>query len=532
MPTEIYVVHPGVGLSRSSDGVAGVVQPGTNFVFSEKQFVKDGATDHIDFVQGIVVPPALDLAGFITFRLVLRQTLPGVGDVVFDVLTRNIAAGTNRDGAALTAIGQKTIVLPGSVGAEIEETFTLATAGITSGEELLIAVKRVSTDGADTYGDKIGWVRLNIEFPQTGGGGGSDSVLVFRPGGVAGGNVYTSWDALYTAKLALEGPVILQVDDSLGVASISGAMAPYDLSQTTIVGKDLSAGVASLLLVSATLSRLPDCIGRGLAFVNTLGAPAYTTIATGERFIIEPLGAIGATGGAPIIEVAAGHGFSLDLLGSVSLSTPGTVNIGVGSTVTLRAFATAFSQALIGSGGFSTTDASGTLAVEMESTSAVVFDPTTFAGFTGIFTRTLLNLSDYSSYDPTISGLVSTNVKEAIDEINAAAAVGQWTNAGAYLRPTLGAGHDVSVGTVAGKLTTEKLRVEGDLRVSGYVILNNTHPEGGGAELRIGGGSVNPGDGTGWGKGSLFTRDDTGKLYVNTGTAASVAWVVAGTQSA
>lgn len=64
-----------------------------------------------------------------------------------------------------------------------------------------------------------------------------------------------------------------------------------------------------------------------------------------------------------------------------------------------------------------------------------------------------------------------------------------------------------------------------------YITLGILETESGGEELRKGWGTSTPASSTGWGKGSEFTDVTDGKLYINTGTEASVTWTVVGTQT-
>ena len=58
------------------------------------------------------------------------------------------------------------------------------------------------------------------------GGGGSvvgastQYTYVFRPGGVAGRNVFTTWPALYAATQQVQGPVLIEIDSSLAPATV------------------------------------------------------------------------------------------------------------------------------------------------------------------------------------------------------------------------------------------------------------------------------------------------------------------------
>jgi hypothetical protein len=56
-----------------------------------------------------------------------------------------------------------------------------------------------------------------------GGGGASSAVadgIIFRPGGVAGGNVYTTWASAFAALQSVQGATTLYVDSSLAAAQV------------------------------------------------------------------------------------------------------------------------------------------------------------------------------------------------------------------------------------------------------------------------------------------------------------------------
>lgn len=66
-----------------------------------------------------------------------------------------------------------------------------------------------------------------------GGGSGITSVFVFRPGGVAVDNAYTTWTSLYAAFSVVPGPKIIEIDDSNAPASIPAGS--YDLNYNAII---------------------------------------------------------------------------------------------------------------------------------------------------------------------------------------------------------------------------------------------------------------------------------------------------------
>lgn len=68
-------------------------------------------------------------------------------------------------------------------------------------------------------------------WADVGGGGG---VFVYRVGGVAGGNVYTTWASFYAAINAVQGPKIARIDDSLGAAEVPAGV--WNFHDWTLVG--------------------------------------------------------------------------------------------------------------------------------------------------------------------------------------------------------------------------------------------------------------------------------------------------------
>jgi hypothetical protein len=109
------------------------------------------------------------------------------------------------------------------------------------------------------------------------------ATFVYRPGGVASGNVYTSWSTLYAALSALPGPKWVEVDDSI----ISPAPIPagsYNLDQVTLSGLSPSSrllfddgatiGAATVTLLIRNLNVQSNNTGTVWTFDNatTIGA--------------------------------------------------------------------------------------------------------------------------------------------------------------------------------------------------------------------------------------------------------------------
>lgn len=69
--------------------------------------------------------------------------------------------------------------------------------------------------------------------------GFSGNTLVFRPGGVAGGNVFTSWPLLVTAAQTIQGPKTIFMDPAFAPLTIPPGV--WDFQSQTTFAADLSA---------------------------------------------------------------------------------------------------------------------------------------------------------------------------------------------------------------------------------------------------------------------------------------------------
>ena len=117
--------------------------------------------------------------------------------------------------------------------------------------------------------------------------GGATAVFVFRPGGVAAGNVYITWAALYAAVNAVEGQVIVQIEDSLAAAQIPAGV--YDFTNWTIVGEyDPVTGLRPTLTILTGVTITGNFRLERLVFQLDAGATAPIT-ASYNPILIEML---------------------------------------------------------------------------------------------------------------------------------------------------------------------------------------------------------------------------------------------------
>lgn len=101
---------------------------------------------------------------------------------------------------------------------------------------------------------------------------GLQTTFILRPGGVAGGNVYTSWPSLYAALTRVAGPKWIEIDDSI----VSPAVVPagaYALDQVRISGKGPASGLELAAGVTFTATTLTI---ENLLVTSNVTGPVWT----------------------------------------------------------------------------------------------------------------------------------------------------------------------------------------------------------------------------------------------------------------
>lgn len=120
-----------------------------------------------------------------------------------------------------------------------------------------------------------------ILFSQGGESFGRGSAFVFRPGGVAGGNVFTTWPSLYAAYSLVQGQRWVFVDDILAAAHVPAGA--WNIDQTTFVGNFNSETEVLHFDQGATVTFDNIWIDGGLVFQNNSTNPVFT-FANGQNF--------------------------------------------------------------------------------------------------------------------------------------------------------------------------------------------------------------------------------------------------------
>jgi len=149
---------------------------------------------------------------------------------------------------------------------------------------------------------------LNVGSAQ--GVAASTSVFVFRPGGVEELNVYTTWATLYAEASLAQGPVTVQIDTSLGAASVTAGV--YDLQDWTLfgsMGKDaLRPYLYFLDGVTITGSfRMEKLIA--VLDIGALTSPIQPNASNGTTYEAIDTDLDGGASGIGLINVNDGEGF-------------------------------------------------------------------------------------------------------------------------------------------------------------------------------------------------------------------------------
>lgn len=147
------------------------------------------------------------------------------------------------------------------------------------------------------------------------------TVVVYRPGGVAGGNVCTSWASAYAALSAGTGYRVLFVDATLGTAAIDASGA--DLSGVWVIG--LRSGTQLRVNDGVTLTELPAVLWDVWLLGQRTSGTHYTTPATGRQIQLRGNSILSqAVNGGTLITLGAGHAFNVLLDGICGIAKSGT----------------------------------------------------------------------------------------------------------------------------------------------------------------------------------------------------------------
>jgi hypothetical protein len=172
--------------------------------------------------------------------------------------------------------------------------------------------------------------------PNSGGGGGGPfNILVFRPGGTAGENVFTDWTLLMGALAGLQGTRVIQFDDSLVSPIIIPVGGPYDMTGVTwsTVPDHL---VQVQIPEGASFTKLRTFTDRiHVRFTGTTPPIADFTFSD-ELVTIDNGAELSASGAGPMINVVGSNAtFFVGAQAGFFLIAHAVVNVGAAVTVSV-----------------------------------------------------------------------------------------------------------------------------------------------------------------------------------------------------
>ena len=244
------------------------------------------------------------------------------------------------------------------------------------------------------------------------GGGNS---LVFRPDGVAGGNVYSTWPALVAAAVSIQGPKTVTIDASLAAATIPAGA--WDLgAETTIVASAGTLPTPLSLAPGATLVGVVEIVD--VAVTKDGASPAIlNTDAATQFFYLSGTATVTCAGAGPFLRQAVPSPFTLFVRGLAEVAagaSPVLDTLIAGTTLGVIALDAAFVDAGIIAG-----PAGGTYYGVVGSAAAFV-DPSQPGVPGGVLTVAIWEQSRYVQYDDSLAPpLGASTVQGAIDALKA-----------------------------------------------------------------------------------------------------------------
>lgn len=217
--------------------------------------------------------------------------------------------------------------------------------------------------------------------------------FVYRPGGVAGGNVFTDFAAVTVAMTSIEGCKFLEFDDSIvSPAPVpAGAFDMKDVIWTAFSGGLGGVGVAVSIAEGAVLTNLFQIQGK-LAIVFLGATPPIVLPAGISRMVLNEGPIITTSGTGPLISVPNGAILRLHMEGQETALTTGTnevIDVGATGIVSVDVNDDCFFSRDVISGV-----AGANAGVNLKGASATIAE--TQAGFAGTFTK---NLDAFSRWD-------------------------------------------------------------------------------------------------------------------------------------
>ena len=225
--------------------------------------------------------------------------------IALDTDTLYISDGTNWHAigspSSVLSIGAFDSGTPSSNGAHIDvNALIMQSASATNPGEVNTGTQTFA--GNKTFNGTI--AAANLKGQNTG-----DAAVVFRPGGVAGGVVYTSWTALYAAIVGLDlAHVFVCFDNSIAPCTIpAGTYSLPNVYFEAVLGTSLFSPIVVTLQNGCVFTDFPG-VGNLITLVSTSSSPVF--VAPNNYLIgLQFTGMLNSISGAPMIQVP--NGFTL-----------------------------------------------------------------------------------------------------------------------------------------------------------------------------------------------------------------------------
>jgi hypothetical protein len=244
-------------------------------------------------------------------------------------------------------------------------------------------------------------------------GGGTQFVFVYRPGGVAEKNVYTSLPALVAAAALVQGVKIVQMDNSLGAVSVPAGI--FDFGSPTLFIGDPDLGVP-IPVTFDDLAELRNVVGfYDLGLVSMSSKPVCANV--------DPSSLIWTLGGkTTLVSNGTAPFFSQDVAGPLTVQAKDYASVNNGAVASVRTTVPGANLSIVArDGGFWDTSTvaglAGTCSGIIGSASAFV-DPTQ-TGVVGPFVIAIWEQGKYVQYQDTAPLLGANQVQAAIDALKA-----------------------------------------------------------------------------------------------------------------
>lgn len=148
--------------------------------------------------------------------------------------------------------------------------------------------------------------------PSSGAGG---NTFVFRPGGVAGGNVYTDWPTMMLLVGQLTGPKFIEVDSSIATATVPAGS--WNVNDCTITGAAFNA--PTLNFASGALLKFQVLTVAGLVILQAGPTAPIQTQGVSSQLTLYNGGTIFGSAAAPFVQVSSADLFIIQAFVSATI---------------------------------------------------------------------------------------------------------------------------------------------------------------------------------------------------------------------